>query len=256
MRTKKCLTVSSWKGGTGKTTLVILLAETLARRNERVLIIDLESNCAVTQCYNVIDQALEDEKKTSMGFLMGNGSDFPADGIIPVKENIDILPSHLQNVLLGNIMDNRLKLNIRRAGLLDKYDYIIIDPPGFWGAHTKNAVTAADTIVIPGMGSRLDFEATNLYFNTLAQCDLPADVNVCLNAFNREYNLPGILEKYQERFGVYLTPSVPYINTLKKLADNTDYIIHPTVRKRLDAFVDWITDPEEADAKNNVVNFG
>jgi cellulose biosynthesis protein BcsQ len=237
---KKTITVASWKGGTGKTTLNILLVEILSRRGYKTLIIDLESNCAITQCYGAIAKALQDKEKTSMGFLMGSGSDFHSDGIIHAKDNVDIIPSHLQNALLANIMDSQLKLNIKRAGFLDQYDYIIIDPPGFWGSHTKNAVVASDTLIIPGMGSTLDFEASTLFVNTLNQCGIDADVYVCVNAYNQKTCLPGILERYQERFGEYLTPTVPYITSLKKLVDNVNYAIHPSVRKRLEEFVEHI----------------
>jgi cellulose biosynthesis protein BcsQ len=234
------ITASSWKGGTGKTTLNILLAEILSRRGHRVLIIDLESNCAISSCYGVVGKALSSKELTSMGFLMGMGSDFDSKGIISVKERVDIIPSHLQNVLLGNIMDSQLRMNIKRAGFPERYDYIIIDPPGFWGGHTKNAVLAADSLIIPGMCSRLDFEATTLYFNTLYQCGVEAQTYVCVNAFSQKSALPGIYEQYKEKFGEYLTPTVPYINSLKKLVDNTNYTIHPSVMVRLEKFVDHV----------------
>jgi cellulose biosynthesis protein BcsQ len=234
------LTTSSWKGGTGKTTINVLFAEILSRRGHSVLIIDLESNCAISQCYGVIGKSIGSKERTSMGFLMGVGSDFDPEGIVSVKDRVDIIPSHLQNALLGNIMDSQLKRNLKRAGFLEKYDYIIIDPPGYWGSHTKNAVIAADVLVIPGMGSSLDFEATALYYNTLCQCGIEADTHICVNAYSRKTILPGIYERYQERFAQYLTPPVPYINSLKKLTDNTDYTLHPSVRARLDKFVNYI----------------
>jgi cellulose biosynthesis protein BcsQ len=242
------LTTSSWKGGTGKTTINVLFAEILSRRGHSVLVIDLESNCAISQCYGVIGKSLASKERTSMGFLMGTGEDFDPEGIISVKERVDIIPSHLQNVLLGNIMDSQLKLNLKRAGLLERYDFIIIDPPGFWGSHSKNAVIAADVLVIPGMGSSLDFEATGLYFNTLHQCGIEADTHICVNAYSKKTILPGIYERYQEKFGEYLTPPVPYINSLKKLTDNTDYDIHPSVRTRLDEFVDHVIGEKKKDA--------
>jgi len=58
------IATSSWKGGTGKTTLNVLAMETLARNGKKVLGIDLDSNCALSQCYG---QLLKDY--TSMEFL-------------------------------------------------------------------------------------------------------------------------------------------------------------------------------------------
>jgi chromosome partitioning protein len=76
------ITISSWKGGTGKTTLAVLLAIMLAARKMRILIIDLDSNCAISQ---VFGQVLKDY--SSMDFLSGTGENFK--GVYPAKEQID-----------------------------------------------------------------------------------------------------------------------------------------------------------------------
>jgi cellulose biosynthesis protein BcsQ len=229
----KTITISSWKGGTGKTTLGVATAGILAERG-KVLVIDLDSNCAISQIYGKVMQDF-----SSMEFLSGAGENFI--GVYPVSGNIDIMPGNIKNMLLNNIMDTQLKINLKRSGLVDKYDYIIVDPPGYWGAHTRNAVFAADILVIPGTCSRIDFEATKLYFSTLRQCYLEADTYVCVNGFNNRANLPGIYEEYQTEFGVFLTPEpVPFIQSLKKLTDDVNYPLHPMVKKRLERFVDHI----------------
>jgi len=227
------ITTSSWKGGTGKTTLNVLMAETLARRGKKVLIIDLDSNCAISQCY---DQLMKDV--TSMEFLSAVDS---FQGPYKCSENIDIIPGNIKNVLLNNVSDIQLKISIKKHGLRGKYDYIIIDPPGYLGAHTRNAVFAADVLVIPGTCSRIDFEATALYFSELEQYGLDAETFICMNAFSSKTNLPGICEMYQQAFGEFLIPDpVPYISSLKKLTNNVNYPIAPQVRKRLEAYVDYV----------------
>jgi cellulose biosynthesis protein BcsQ len=235
------ITISSWKGGTGKTTLIVLTAEILASRGERVLIVDLDSNCALSQVYG---QVLKDSN--SMEFLTGTGENFK--GVYSAKENIDIIPGSLNNMLLNNIMDRQLKINLKRAGLYESYSYILLDPPGYWGAHTRNAVFAADTLVIPGACSRIDFEATKLYFRTLQQCCVEAETYICVNAYNTKSNLPGIYEEYQKEFGKYLTPEpIPYIQSLKKMTSDVDYPLHAAVKKRMEKFVDVIA-REDKDA--------
>ena len=227
------ITTSSWKGGTGKTTLNVFTAETLARRGKKVLIIDLDSNCAISQIY---DHLLKDV--TSMEFLSAADS---FSGPYPVNECIDIIPGNIKNVLLNNISDVQLKINIKKLGLRDKYDYIIIDPPGYLGAHTRNAVFAADVLVIPGTCSRIDLEATCLYFSELQQYGLDAETYVCMNAFSAKSNLPGISEMYQKEFGEFLIPDpVPYIASLKKLTNDVRYPMTAQVRKRLEVYVDHI----------------
>jgi len=228
------ITTSSWKGGTGKTTLNVLTAETLARKGKKVLIIDLDSNCAISQCYG---QLLKDF--TSMEFLSQAVENF--QGIYKCSENIDVIPGNIKNVLLNNISDVQLKINLKRSGLLERYDFIILDPPGYVGSHTRNAVFAADVLVIPGTCSRIDFEATKLYFDELRQYGLEAETYVCMNAFSTKTNLPGIVEMYKEEFGEFLVPDpVPYIASLKKLTNDVSYPLHTAVRKRLEVYVNHI----------------
>jgi cellulose biosynthesis protein BcsQ len=200
---------------------------------------DFDANCALSEIFKLI---MKD--KTTMEFLSNPVSNF--DGIYPARDYpgggaIDLIPGNIKNTLLNNIMDTQLKINLRRSGLLERYDYIILDPPGHWGAHTRNAVFAADVLVIPATCSRIDFEATKLYFTTLRQCYIEADARIAINEFNAKSNLPGIYEEYKAEFGEYLIPEpVPYIQSLKRLTDNVDYTLHPSVKKRLDRFVDHI----------------
>jgi cellulose biosynthesis protein BcsQ len=224
------ITISSWKGGTGKTTLSVMLAVALSAMGFKVLIIDLDPNCAISQIFKQIFKDF-----TSLEFLTGTWKKFDA---YFAKENIDIIPGNLNNVLMQNIMDLSLRNNLKRSGFINKYDFIIVDPPGYWGAHTRNAVFASDILIIPGTCSRIDFEASRLYFNTLQQCGIEANTFVCVNAFNAETNLPGIYESYQEEFKNYLLEMpIPYIKSLKRLTNDTDYIIQSNIKNRLDFFV-------------------
>jgi cellulose biosynthesis protein BcsQ len=242
------ITFSSWKGGTGKTTLCVLIAFYLAMiRLKKVLIVDLDSNCAISRVYG---QELKDF--TSMDLLSGTGfqDEKTFRGIYRAKENIDIIPSHLNNMLLNNIMDRQLKNSLRKADLSKSYDYIIIDPPGYWGAHTRNAVFASDILVIPGTCSRIDFEASRLYCETLDD-NFDADDSgaprryICVNAYNEKMNLPGIYEEYKKEFGDRLLPEpIPYIKSLKRLTSDPDYTLQSAIKKRLENFVDSIIQEE------------
>ena len=228
------ITFSSWKGGTGKTTLAVLFATIQAARGKRVLIVDLDSNCAISQCFG---QVLKDF--TSMEFLSGTGENFR--GIYPAMKGIDIIPGNLNNMLINNIMDRQLKVNLKRGGYAKDYDFIIIDPPGYWGSHTRNAVFASDVLVIPGACSRIDFEASKLYFNTLRQYGVEVETFICVNAFNTKNNLPGIYDEYKKEFGEYLLAEpIPYIQSLKKLTSDVYYPLQAGVLHRLEGFVDTV----------------
>lgn len=229
----KTIAVSSYKGGVGKTTIIITVGETLANRGYKVLEIDLDSNCTLTKCYNKLFQDI-----TSKNLLSETLTDFK--GIYPAKENIDIIPSCLENNLLNNIMDIQLKINLQKTGLKEKYDYILIDPPGHWCSHTRNAVFCSDILILPGTCSSLDFSAIELYFDILKNCCIEADTFVCINKSNTKTNEPGILEKYQNTFGDFLIPgAIPDIPSLKRLTENVNYPVHAAVKKRLENYLDY-----------------
>jgi cellulose biosynthesis protein BcsQ len=236
------------QGGTGKTTLNVLTAILLAAQGVKVLIIDLDAGCAISQCFG---QILKDI--TSMEFLSGMAENFA--GIYGARANIDIIPGNIKNMLLNNIMDTQLRINLKRSGIIDKYDYIIIDPPGYWGAHLRNAVFASDVLVIPTNCSRIDFEVTRLFFDTLKECDLgDKEIYVCVNSYNAKSNLPGIIDLYKQEFDNFLLPfTIPYIQSLKKLTDNVDYPLNAAVKKRLSLYVDYITG-NAAQGKEKEVN--
>lgn len=229
----KIITVSSYKGGVGKTTIITAAAEILASRGFRSLIIDLDSNCTVSRCYNKLFQDI-----TSKNLLSETVTDFK--GVYPAKEYIDIIPSCLENHLLNNIMDMQLKINLQKTGLKEKYDYILIDPPGHWCAHTRNAVFASDVLILPGTCSSLDFSAIKLYFDILQNCCIEADTYVCINKANSKTNEPGIIEKYNAAFGDFLIPgSIPDIKSLKRLTENVNYPMHQAVRHRLEQYINY-----------------
>jgi cellulose biosynthesis protein BcsQ len=217
-----------------------MLARLIAEEGKKALLVDLDSNCALSQIFECI---MKDA--TSLQFLSGSLESF--DGIYAVGENIDIIPSDIKISRLNNIMDNQLKINLKRTGLIDKYDYIIIDPPGYWGAHARNAVFASDTVVIPATCSRIDYAATQLYFEELKACEVGAEIFICVNGFNKKTNYPGIYDEYKAGFGEFVMDEpIPYISSLKKITGNLNYIFNPAVRAKLRPFVEKFTGDNNA----------
>jgi cellulose biosynthesis protein BcsQ len=213
----------------------VLFAVLMAAAGKRILIVDLDASCGISQCFGQIMKDI-----TSIEFLSGFVENFK--GIYNARENIDIMPGNIKNMLLNNIMDTQLKIALRRSGLVDEYDYIIIDPPGYWGAHLWNAVFASDVLVIPANCSRIDFEVTRLFFDILKECDLgDKEIFVCVNSYSAKSSLPGIIDLYKQEFDNFLLPfTIPYIQSLKKLTDNVDYPLNAAVKKRLALYVDYI----------------
>jgi cellulose biosynthesis protein BcsQ len=239
------MTTSNGKGGTGKTTLNTFIAETLYARDNKILLIDLDHNCCLSEMYGY-----ELQEETSKDFLSGKLVKPYNIKINPdsMKEaRIDIIPSDLDMNMLANIMDTQLKIQLKKSGFLEQYDFIILDPPGTWNAQTRNAVFAADTILISGTCSNLDLRATKNYFDQLSNCCLESDVYVVCNKFKKELNPEGIFEAYKEQFNEFLLDfPIPDIKSFKKfVADPINYKIHPTVKARLEKLVDIITEAQD-----------
>lgn len=236
------LTTTNKKGGTGKTTLNTLLAEFLYRHGQKVLIIGLDPNCSISEVYGKV---LQDRNSK----LLLTGRDVEP---YLLKEHsnggtLSIIPEDLDLSMLSNIMDTKLKLEIRRQNLAQKYDYIIIDPPGTWNAQTRNAVFAADTIIVSGKCSPLDYKATLQYMDTLQDCCLESDVFVVCNAYNKQRDPGNIWEQYQQTFKDFLiSEPIPLVNSFQKLVQNPEYTIPANVEKRMKNFIATVTGKEWA----------
>lgn len=236
------LTTTNKKGGTGKTTLNTLLAEFLYRHGQKVLIIGLDPNCSISEVYGTV---LQDQNSKLL--LTGRNVE---PYLLKKHANggtLSIIPEDLDLSMLSNIMDTKLKVEIRRQNLEQKYDYIIIDPPGTWNAQTRNAVFAADTIIVSGKCSPLDYKATLQYMDTLQDCCLESEVFVVCNSYNKNRDPGNTWNQYQQTFSDFLiTEPIPLINSFQKLVQNPEYTIPANVEKRMMNFIQTVTGKEWA----------
>jgi len=147
----RIIAVANQKGGVGKTTTVINLAACIAEKNYRVLVVDLDPQANAT---------------SGLGLTTGvSGSDLFESliGEMPLSDSIitssfsgiDIIPSD-PDLAASEIhiarMDSYLtcfKQSVEPLVASHTYDFIIIDCPPSLGILTMNALTAADSILIP-----------------------------------------------------------------------------------------------------------
>lgn len=140
------IAAANQKGGVGKTTTSICIAQELIKRGKRVLFIDADAQCNSTNFY----EAKTEGEATLVDILCG---DEPASECIQHTEKGDIIPSDkLLTEAESMVRQNELRfLHLKRScrGIEDQYDFIIMDTPPIIGVSLKNVLAYADHIVIP-----------------------------------------------------------------------------------------------------------
>ncbi len=144
----RCIAVANQKGGSGKTTTTRSLGAALAELGRRVLLIDLDPQASLSEGAGL---QLHSLPNTTYQVLIGTVK--LADIIAPVEKGVDIAPAniHLSAAELQLVNMNRREDKLRNAIKLVRpdYDYILIDCPPSFGLLTVNALSAADSVLIP-----------------------------------------------------------------------------------------------------------
>lgn len=169
----KIISVINMKGGVGKTTLSIGIADYLSEKGKRILLIDADPQFNATQalidCYKNEDyeseenfyntEVLPQEKtiyklfKPQINMMHSYNTPTSNELIINLKTNLDIVCGDLNLVLVNKLSDHALVRRIRNFVddncLREKYEYIFIDCPPTLTIYTDSALMASDYYLIP-----------------------------------------------------------------------------------------------------------
>ena len=161
----KIIGVANQKGGVGKTTTAVNLASALGVLEKRVLLIDADPQANATSGLGV------EEVNFSTYNLLEHSAEV-IKCILPTSSpNVDIIPSHIDLVAAEiELVDRENREYMLREALKsvrDHYDYIIIDCAPSLGLITINALTAADSVIIPIQCEYIALEGLGKLLNTI-----------------------------------------------------------------------------------------
>lgn len=157
----KTIAIYHNKGGVGKTTTAVNLAAAFQNKGKRVLLIDIDAQANSTFATGLVKFQFEEDddlKERNVLQLIKSGDfDFIPDIVRKSKgfntPEIDVIPSHIDLIdeqsKLTQILQSRLRLDLKLRKVEDDYDIAIIDAPPSRDIYAEIALIAADYLIIP-----------------------------------------------------------------------------------------------------------
>lgn len=216
----KVIVFANHKGGVGKTTSTLSVAQTLARDGHRVLLLDCDAQRNLTLAFRLPagypDLGLVLEKKAQL-----------SDIVLPVTDNLHVVAATPDLDYLEKMVGQQLGYeSILRKGLTplqDRYDYCLIDTPPSLSALTYMALVACNAVFIPCQPEYFGYEGLN---KLIQACERVKDL------YNPSLLIGGIFfTKYSSRYRKKLHHDVVALIGSKYADDNL--MMNTTIRENV-----------------------
>ena len=213
----RIIAVANQKGGVGKTTTAINLSSCLAAKGQKVLAIDMDPQGNMTSGLSV---EKDDVEYTVYDLLIGEAS---IEQIIckNVFENLDVLPTNIDlsgaEIELLDVDNKQFILKEKVEKIRDDYDFIIIDCPPSLSMLTINAMTTADTVLVPIQCEYYALEGLSQLMNT---------IDLVKSRLNENLEMEGVV------FTMYDARTNLSLQVVENVKDNLNQTIYKTIIPR------------------------
>lgn len=213
----RIIAIANQKGGVGKTTTSINLSACLAEAGQKVLVVDLDPQGNTTSGLGVEKNSLE---KTVYEMLLGE-MELDECRIREVIEHLDILPSNMNlagaEIELIGIDRKEYILKDEIEKIKDDYDFIIIDCPPSLNMLTVNAMTAADSVLVPIQCEYYALEGLSQLIHT---------INLVKKRLNTTLDIEGVV------FTMYDARTNLSLQVVENVKDNLRQRVYKTIIPR------------------------
>ncbi|WP_279004942.1 ParA family protein [[Clostridium] scindens] len=213
----RIIAIANQKGGVGKTTTAINLSACLADKGKKVLAVDMDPQGNMTSGLGLDKEFLE---KTVYDMIIGE-SDIEEVLQKETMENLDVLPTNIDlsaaEIELIDVENKEFIVGNSIQKIRDNYDFVIIDCPPSLSMLTINAMTTADSVLVPIQCEYYALEGLSQLIHT---------VELVKDRLNPDLEIEGVV------FTMYDARTNLSLQVVENVKDNLQQNIYKTIIPR------------------------